>query len=71
MNISQKQLQVITITLLISVVFVLIGWDIFDKVADPTGDTTISWQIWTASCSRPIIAFGAGVVAGHLWWQTP
>jgi len=71
MALPQQKLRAITWTVTISAIIALIAWDIFDKVEDPSGVTTISWQTWTAACSRPIIAFFAGVLCGHLFWQTP
>jgi hypothetical protein len=68
---SPAKLKTITWGLIISVIFLLIFWDIFDKIADPTGNSTISWQIWLAACSRPIIGVGVGILIGHLFWQTP
>lgn len=65
------KLQVMTWIVIISCLFILIFWDIFDKIEDPSGITTISWQIWLASSSRPIIACVVGIVVGHLFWQTP
>ena len=68
---NPAKLQIMTWVVVISCVFILIFWDIFDKIADPSGNTTISWQIWLTSGSRPVVAFVAGFVCGHLFWQTP
>jgi hypothetical protein len=68
---SPKILKRITWGLIISVIFIIIFWDIFDKIEDPTGNSTVSWQIWLAACSRPIIACAVGILIGHLFWQTP
>jgi hypothetical protein len=49
--------------------FVLIFFDIFVKIKQKDGDATISWIILTTAKSYPIIAFGAGLLCGHLFWQ--
>jgi hypothetical protein len=59
----------ITWTLIISCMVILIIWDIIDKIIDPSGNSTISWQTWLAATRRPIIAVGAGILVGHLFGQ--
>jgi hypothetical protein len=68
---NPKTLKIMTWVIVVGCIVILIAWDIFDKIEDPTGITTISWQVWLASSSRPIIAFVVGIVCGHLFWQTP
>jgi len=58
----------ITWLLLAVCAVVLIAWD-FVADYETGGDATISWQLWTAAKKRPIVAFVAGVLAGHLFWE--
>lgn len=57
----------VTSWILITVVTMLIGWDIYAVLRWGYAGT-ISFDILTASKNHPIIAFAIGVVAGHLFW---
>lgn len=71
MMIKQQTLIKITWGVIIFCVVLLITWDVIDKILDPSGISTISWQMWLAACFRPIIGVAVGIVVGHLFWQTP
>jgi hypothetical protein len=62
-------LNIITWIIIIGVVVLLIIWDIIDKIEDPSGDSTISWQVWLEASRRPIIAVFPGIICGHLFGQ--
>jgi hypothetical protein len=57
----------ITILLLLAVIVILGGWDIYVAANAHSGDT-ISEIVLAASIERPIIPFVLGVVCGHLFW---
>lgn len=56
-----------TAWILLAVVALLIGWDIFAAVRWGASQT-ISFDLLTAARQRPIIATAIGVVIGHLFW---
>jgi hypothetical protein len=49
------------------VAFLLIVFDIWIGFSKGSSQT-ISWQLYTASQSYPVIAFALGVLMGHLFW---
>lgn len=57
----------ITISILVAVAVLLIGWDIYVAITPAPGDT-IS-EITLAFAQRhPVIPFAIGVLCGHLLW---
>lgn len=62
-------LENITAIVLIVTTFSLIFYDIWVKIRQKDGYATISWIVLTTAKSYPIIAFGAGILCGHLFWQ--
>lgn len=56
-------------TLIVVVIFALglVVYDVWTGFKNGA-NTTISWQIYVASQSYPIIAFTLGVIMGHLFW---
>jgi hypothetical protein len=58
----------ITAWLIVAVVFLLVGWDIYAAVKWGYNGT-ISRDILMAAYSHPIIPFAAGVLCGHLFWS--
>lgn len=50
-----------------TVVFLLI-YEAIVVIASKDRDS-ISWEVWTSSVRRPIIAFLAGLLCGHFFWQ--
>lgn len=57
-----------TAAILCAVTLLLILWDVYVKVEDKSGDSTISWIMRCAATRWPIIACAVGVVIGHFWW---
>ena len=47
----------------------LIAYDVWVKLKDPTGDSTISWVVLTSSKKWPVIAFAFGFLMAHLFFQ--
>jgi hypothetical protein len=62
-------LESVTAIILLVVTFTLIFYDIYAKIKVKDGTATISWVILTAAKSYPILAFAAGLLCGHLFWQ--
>lgn len=59
----------VTIGLLIAVLALLGGWDIYVYVVQPTaGGGTISEVVLGFSRAHPIVGFSMGVLCGHLLW---
>jgi hypothetical protein len=57
----------VTISILITVAVLLIGWDIYVAISPPSGDT-ISEVILGFSRKHPVVGFAFGVLMGHLLW---
>lgn len=58
----------ITDAVLIGTIAVLLIYEVIVIAATKDGDS-ISWQISTAAFRHPFIAFLAGFLSGHLFWQ--
>jgi hypothetical protein len=56
----------VTISILIAVALLLIGWDIYVAANKDSGDTISEILLWTSQ--RPILPFTMGVLMGHLFW---
>ena len=56
----------ITISILVAVTALLIGWDIWAYV-EPTRGDTIS-EVFLYFSQHPVLPFAFGVLAGHLCW---
>jgi hypothetical protein len=56
----------VTISILIAVALLLIGWDIYVAANKDSGDTISEILLWTSQ--RPILPFAMGVLMGHLFW---
>lgn len=59
--------KLITISILLGVASLLIGWDIYVYFAGENSDM-ITAVIWKTSTSHPVVPFLVGVVMGHLFW---
>jgi hypothetical protein len=53
---------------LLSIVVICLIYEAIVVSATKDADS-ISWEVWTASQRRPIIAFAAGLLCGHLFGQ--
>jgi hypothetical protein len=60
--------RVVTEVILVGTIVSLIAWDIYAAIAPPKGDT-ISEVIWSVAREHPIVAFGCGLLMGHLFWS--
>lgn len=64
--------KIITISLLVGVVLLLVGWDIYVAIAEvqiKAGQgATISEIILYYATRHPVIPFACGAVFGHLLW---
>jgi hypothetical protein len=58
----------ITDIFLVSIVVVLLIYEVIVVAATKDGDS-ISWEIWQGAQRRPMIAFLAGLLCGHLFGQ--
>jgi uncharacterized membrane protein len=56
----------VTISILIAVALLLIGWDIYVAVNKDEGDTISEILLWVSK--HPIMPFAFGVLMGHLFW---
>jgi hypothetical protein len=56
----------VTISILIIVALLLIGWDIYVAVNKDEGDTISEVLLWVGS--HPVLPFAMGVLMGHLFW---
>lgn len=54
--------------LILAVIVVLLGWEAY-ALGNRTSGDTISEIVWQATRRWPIIAFLAGVLCGHFFWQ--
>ncbi len=61
--------RTITVLILVAVVALLIGWDIYAAVHVAHGQATISDVVLQAAKAHPVLPFCLGVVAGHLLWS--
>lgn len=59
----------ITVTVIVATTAIIIGYDCYAVLVGGI-DATVSEIIWTNAKEYPIIAFGAGLLCGHLFWQT-
>ena len=53
------------------VMLLIVATVVYDVVAYQSGGTeaTISWQVAAYVYKQPVVAFAAGFVCGHLFWQ--
>lgn len=58
----------LTTKIIVAATAALVVYDIYAAATPETGDT-LSEVIASAARRRPIIAFGAGVLMGHFFWQ--
>lgn len=56
----------VTISILIAVALLLIGWDIYVAVNKDEGDTISEIFLWVSR--HPIVPCAFGVLMGHLFW---
>ena len=56
-----------TITILIIIALILIGWDIWVYI-EPTDGDTISEITLAFAQKHPVLPFAIGVLCGHLLW---
>lgn len=61
-------LSVITRILLMVILFVLIGYDIYAVLTAGT-EASISWVLASWAYDVPAAVFAIGFVCGHLFWQ--
>jgi hypothetical protein len=59
----------ITALLVASVTVLLIAYDVWVRIKDPTGDATISWVFLQAAKKWPTLAFALGFLIGHVLMQ--
>lgn len=59
--------KIITISILLSVAALLIGWDIYVYFAGENAGM-ITVVVWKTSRDHPVVPFLVGVVMGHLFW---
>jgi hypothetical protein len=53
---------------ILAITVIALGLDIYWATASKDQES-ISWEIWSQSERRPIIAFLFGVLMGHFFWQ--
>lgn len=59
--------KAITVSILLGVAALLIGWDIYVYFAGDRVDLITS-VVWNTSREHPVVPFLVGVVMGHLFW---
>jgi len=59
---------VITDFFLVGIVATCIIYEAIVVISTKDADS-ISWEVWQAVQKRPVIAFAAGFLCGHLVWQ--
>jgi hypothetical protein len=48
-----------------------LGWlGAYEAWAIATGHQTLSEAVWSIECIDPLVVFAAGVISGHLFFQT-
>lgn len=58
----------ITAVLVLAVVVVLVGWDVYTLAAHGSEPATISELVRDVAFNHPMIPFGLGVLVGHWFW---
>jgi hypothetical protein len=60
--------KAITVSALLGVAGLLVGWDLYVYFSDPNDTAMISRVILNFAGAHPVLPFLAGVLCGHLFW---